>query len=382
MEANQTFIEQNISCVLPYNITENQWTFYYSFSWWLEGFGSIMIGSMGIISNVITINVLLGSDLAASFFNWLLVCLAIFDNFCLLNGILEAFRRHIGSTSLHHYVFVIFLYPFRNTVMCCSIYITVILALERYNALAAPTTCHRKNSLFRTQRSLKTYCVMHWARVMKYVGPIIIFSSLFYIPKLFELRLVKYEVCAKNETASNCWYKSEVELAELRNNTPYILWYLNVANLLVTVIIPLTSLAYLNFNIFRKLKKYVERRPSVATSEFGVGIADGGTHRKLQRRDKDMIQQTTVLFAIVILFVLFHTLRIILNIDEFVTIDNSDKANESGCTWLQYWTIIAVPVSHLLLQINSSINLFIYCVFNKSFRSVMKSKLFSIYSLF
>ena len=81
-----------------------------------------------------------------------------------------------------------------------------------------------------------------------------------------------------------------------------------------------------------------------------------------------MIQQTMILFAVVILFGLFHILRIILNIEEFLGLDNRKIAKEKGCEWLQYWTIIASPVSHLLLQLNSSFNFIIYCYFNKSFR--------------
>ena len=44
-----------------------------------------------------------------------------------------------------------------------------------------------------------------------------------------------------------------------------------------------------------------------------------------------------------------------------------------GCEWLQYWTIIASPVSSLLLQLNSSFNFIIYCFFNKSFREKLLS---------
>ena len=88
---NGTFNEQNSSCILPYDISDGQWEFYESFMWWMEGFGTVFVGSMGIAFNSITIVVLLGSELAASFFNWLLVFLAFFDSFFLLNGILEAF---------------------------------------------------------------------------------------------------------------------------------------------------------------------------------------------------------------------------------------------------------------------------------------------------
>ena len=73
------------------------------------------------------------------------------------------------------------------------------------------------------------------------------------------------------------------------------------------------------------------------------------------------------------MFALFHTLRIVLNVEEFSTLEKRKRAKEKGCEWLQYWTIIAAAVSHLLLQINSSINFVIYCYFNKSFRYELSS---------
>ena len=368
MEMNETLNKQNIICVLPYNISEVQLIFYHDFSWWLEGFGSVLIGSLGIVFNATTISVLLGSELAASFFNWLLVCLALFDSLFLLNGILEAFRTYLGSTILHNYVFVAFLFPFRSVVLCCSIYMTVILALERYNALANPTS-HQGSNFRGGQNSLRTYFIHHWARVLKYVGPIILLSSLFYIPKLMELHVVKIpEECIRNGTLVNCSHSYSVISTELRNNNHYILWYINVTNLVVTTIIPLVSLTYLNFNIYLKFKKYIQRQPSAKSNT-------GQIHGQIRKREKYMIQQTTILFVIVFLFALSHVLRIILNIEEFISLEASNNAREEGCDWLKFWTVIAAPVSHFLLQINCSINFFIYCFFNKSFRDALVSKL-------
>ena len=418
MEVNDTrmnFTESTIndtgSCILPYPITDEQWMLYETISWYLEGCGSIIIGSMGIILNLTTINVVLGSDLASSFFNWLLVCLAIFDNLFLLTGILEAFRNQLGTTSLHKQIFVIFLYPLRSVVMCCSIYLTIMLALERYHALAKPQVSHRKGSLCRAQHTLKNYFKAHRMRVIKYVGPIIVLATLFYIPKLFELYLENYEICEEKNITTNltgskqenesyfstegknlnqsifinekisyepehtCWYESQVKVAELRDNDAYILWYVNVTNLLLTAIIPLTALAVLNFKIFRKLKEYVSRQPSSKRSNVDDSSP---VPRKLIRKEKDVIQQTMVLFAIVILFLLFHILRILLNIEELSSLLNINEAKKENCEWLPFWTLVAVPISHTLLQINSSINLFIYCFCNKSFRNVLKMKLRSL----
>ena len=88
-----------------------------------------------------------------------------------------------------------------------------------------------------------------------------------------------------------------------------------------------------------------------------------------------MIQQTMILFSVVVLFGLFHILRIVLNIEEFASLERRKRVKEQndGCEWLQYWTIIASPISHILLQLNSSLNFIIYCYFNKSFRDVLIS---------
>ena len=377
MDYNNTkTIEQNYSCILPYEISEEQWNLSESFAWWLDGFSSVVIGFVGIILNVTSIVVLWGSDLAASFFNWLLVCLAMFDILFLLSGILEAFRGHIlaESTALYNQLFVHFLFPFRSIVMCCSIYMTVILALERYNAFKRPLSS-RKNSV--RQQNLKSYFFSNWRRVMKYVGPIVVFSTLFYIPKWFELQLTQQKnVSNINVVESNDSMKEIiVELTELRKNNQYSLWYLNVANPLITALFPLMALAYLNINIYCEFKRYLRRQPSFAGLTMAAGIADRHVQRRIRKRERELVQQTTVLFAIVVLFVLFHVLRIILNIEELDSLYRVRHAREIGCEWLQFWTLIAVPISNSLLQINSSINFFIYCVFNKSFRDTLKSKL-------
>ena len=109
------------------------------------------------------------------------------------------------------------------------------------------------------------------------------------------------------------------------------------------------------------------------TTVASVNVQNGAKEQKAKKREKDMIQQTMILFSVVVLFGLFHILRIILNIEEFASLEKRKRVKEQndGCEWLQYWAIIASPISHLLLQLNSSLNFIIYCYFNKSFRDVL-----------
>ena len=350
-------------CILPKCITKEQFEFHSNYVWWMDGVGSLMISSIGILFNLTTIVVVLGTELAANFFNWLLVFLAIFDNFFLLNRIFESFRNHFISTEFHNYVFVSFLYYFQAVTMCCSEYMKILLAFERYNALATPLEFQRTNAWHNV--TLREYFSLHKVRLMKYFIPVIVFISIFYIPKTMELQL---EMNQSNQ--------SVIYGTDLRSNDAYISWYLNFANILVTVVVPLTTVVYLNINIALLLKRHVDTRPQ---SRVGSTTARQETQsttapNEVTRRERNMVQQTLMLFAIVILYLICHTPRTILNIEEFVTLNDVKMAKECNCAWLHYWTIIVVPISHILLQVNSGTNLFIYCLFNSLFRKALRHK--------
>ena len=247
-----------------------------------------------------------------------------------------------------------------------------MLALERYNALVKPMVPHHRRDLRSKNHTLKDHISLHWTRLLKYTGPIIVLSTLFFTPKWLELEIENHEVCSGNKTKS-CSYEYEIIVTHLRSNNHYNLWYINIANLVVTAAVPFLSLAYLNLNIYFEFKQYIDRQSlsKAATSSITVHQLQ----KKFRKREKDLVQQTMILFSIVVLFVLFHTLRIVLNVEEFLTLEKRKRAKETGCEWLQYWTIIAAPLSHLLLQINSSINFVIYCYFNRSFRYELSSLL-------
>ena len=100
-------VTNNISC--HYNWTEEQSEVLASIEWVLEGPGSLAIGSSGILVNSFAIFVILSSDLKTSFFYWLLVCLEIFDSCFLGCCVLESFRKHIGTVSVHNLIFANFL---------------------------------------------------------------------------------------------------------------------------------------------------------------------------------------------------------------------------------------------------------------------------------
>ena len=247
-----------------------------------------------------------------------------------------------------------------------------MLALERYNALLRPAS---QQYLYGGLNTIQTYFKCHCVRLIKYVGPIVILSSLYYVPKWMELRVAEFYGCYRNNVTYSCSLQHYVKTTKLRKSNDYVLWCLNISNLIVTSIVPMVALMYLNFNIYIKFKQFQRRQPSLRLAN------NAPTERqlKVRKREKDMVQQTRILFVIVILFVLSHVLRITLNIEEFITLEDSNKAKDNGCIWIIFWTYLAAPISHILLLINSSVNLFIYCYFNQSFRDVLVSWLRTIF---
>ena len=194
-------------------------------------------------------------------FNRLLICLAVFDNSYLFCEISEVFRVW-NQTYLQQYVFAKFVYPVRSVFMSSSIYMNIALALERYQALTSPVRYRETRTSNRSQK------------VFSNITPVLILSFIYYIPKFFEIDVEETLECNNNnssinalefaylEKEMNCTLKYYLVPTELRINHHYLLWYLNISNLLITAIMPICILVYLNVRIYKSLDKFLQRRPS------------------------------------------------------------------------------------------------------------------------
>ena len=360
LDMNSTSEEsQNMSC----EITDVQRKFYSVYSWWLGGIGTIFVASFGLLFNTVAISILCNKRMKESFFNRLLVCLAIVDNLFLTNGIYSAYAMQLSepntSSGNHLFIFINILYPARNVLMCSSIYMTVGLACERYISIAKPY-------LQRSRQSENT-C----RRLVCYVVPVISLSIVFYIPKFFDLKLIETVLSCStklsNETADkNCSTEFSIFPTDIRINNDYILWYINIANLMVTSVVPGVFLTFFNYKIHLCSIARRKRRASMISEAF------------LNNKERDKkgyeTRQTFVLFAIVIMFVICHILRIVLNLEEIVNFKLNDTQRKKGCPGVEFWEMVTLPISGLLLHINSSSNFFIYCIYDNLFKDVLKSQ--------
>ena len=147
---NDTTIGRNLTC--NYTEYKSSEKMYEVFSYWTENVVQSVIGVVGITANTIAIPILISRDMF-SIFNCLLMFLAIFDNIFIICQLLEAQRKMTDThdeldedifSQAHEYAFAYFLYQLHSFVLVCSMYITVALALERYQAVWKPVEYHIK----------------------------------------------------------------------------------------------------------------------------------------------------------------------------------------------------------------------------------------------
>ena len=357
--------ETNITCE-DVDLSPEQSTFLKDYLWWMRNLGNLPVGVAGIFLNSIALIVLLTSSMRSHFFNRLLFCLAIFDNIYLSCELSEIFR-HRYQTSEQFYSFIWLIYPVRNMFMFCSAYMTIALAHERYQAITNPVEYRNRDS----QNMMR--------RLSCYVLPILTFSFLYYCPKFLDLNVgglmkcmngtkttvisIQEGVNPESTRYDNCTKQFRLIPTELRINHHYILWYINISNMVLTAILPVSMLIFLNCRTYKSLNRFNQRRPSQPENVLAG--------RESRNRDND-VKKTLILFWIVIVFILCHALRILLNMEEFLRLTRYLDIREKGCSHgFKFSFSVLVPVSQLFIIINSSVNFFIYSFFDPAFKKVL-----------
>lgn len=221
--------------------------FYGNVSYWTEGILEIGLCFVGLVANCVAIPILCSKKMSSTF-NRLLVFLSIFDNVFIFCCVLESVRKYHGSCDAHLWLFVHVLYQAQNVAMCCSIYTTLSLAVERYIAVSRPVEYHIM---------VNATAGSPWRRVWWYMAPTVAFSLVFSLPKFFELDSVwtreVIDVWSEERSEyveTNVTYL-KMRATELRLDQNYIYFYVNLAKFVVTGIVPFAGLVFLNSGIHR-----------------------------------------------------------------------------------------------------------------------------------
>ena len=385
-QGNNISFQENFTCG-KWNLTEDEANFEKEHGWWVQGLASIIMGCLGFVVNIIMIIILSTQEFRKIFFNKLIITLTVSDILYLSFSVYESLHLYFIETSycgLPGYIQFIS-YPLRKITMCFSIYMTVILTFERYLAVTAPIT-HRNRSIGSSWRK----------QFLKYISPVCLVSFVvFGLPLFFAFKMKEYTFTEDTSLKTNNITQNDTTDDELkvisthcmipwlRTDRWYILLYNNLTNFVITGAIPFILLVCFNCQIYRTIKDSIRTRQQLNIRKSTRNV-DHRRQSEVEAQEKGTdILQSLVLFGIVISFFVCHVLRVVLNLEEIIYFEELGRLQSMDvkCSWVQFWTLIAGDLSHFLLQVNSSINFFIYGFLSKQFKKALKEKIFNFNAL-
>lgn len=178
MNHNSSFV--SVEC--PQQISNDERESVQTIEWWFDSVLHITICVIGLITNLLSIPVLLSNQMTNVFYRTL-AFLAVFDFMFIACDVLESIRRGYEYNTceemplyqtLHIYLFPKILRPVQNITMVASIYTTIVVALGRFLAVSKPIS-----TMVKSGRG-------NWKNVIAYILPVIGFSTVFKLPIFFE----------------------------------------------------------------------------------------------------------------------------------------------------------------------------------------------------
>ncbi|XP_022235096.1 FMRFamide receptor-like [Limulus polyphemus] len=287
------------------------------------GVGITTLSVLGTVGNMISLLVLSRPQMHSSI-NCSLQGLAIFDTGVLVCALVMLGLTTLGKVVhwLRFYTWVVFpfivpvIYPIALIAQTGSVWMTVIVTVERYVAV-----CHPLQA-----RSIFTY-----KRSRFYIIIVTTFAVCYNIPRFWEIQRREILDPVTNSTVYN------IQPSTFRENKLYFEIYYIWMYLLMMYFIPLFTLVILNTFIWRTVKQANRYR------------------QKLSLRQQKEISLATMLLCVVVVFLICNVTAFIVNILEYFDV---------------YWGSLA-NLSNLLVTLNSSVNFIIYCIYGHKFKQTL-----------
>ena len=283
---------------------------------------TILVGLLGNVASIIVLRD--GEIQLRRSFARLLIALAVFDTTFIASTsflfTLSTFSDYYDQYIFPHITPVML--PMASISMMASVYSTVSICLDRYIAICRPALlgcCGGSGE------------ATSWAMI---VGTVVI-SILYNIPKFFEYRTVMID-----------GFGAVNEPTDLRTSKFYVFYYILVSNSIFMGALPMLTMIILNILVIKEVNKANKQRDT------------------LTERQQRTTTVAAMLMAIVLVFVICHSVRFFLNIYEVF----------NGYQHLPILIDYLISVSHWLLILNSSVNMFIYLHKDPRFRTVFKRK--------
>lgn len=297
-----------------------------TFDFWINVIILNTIVIIGTIGNVLSIFILSRPKMRSSI-NCLLIGLAICDTMLILSSMFvygfASIYPYTGSFFYYHYNLYPkyvrrVLFPLMAASRTSSIYLTLMVSVERYVAV-----CHPLRA-----RSLCTY-----GRAKYYIAFCTCFAIAFNLVKFWERYVVE-----DDHPELGLIYC--VAPTELRVDPNYKKIYIYWCSFIIMNILPFIGLLIFNILIYRQI------------------VISNKKRQRLSRTEKREIGLATMLICVVIVFFLLNSLSVYIKICE-VYFDRMDPMVNS--------------VSNMLITLNSSVNFIIYVIYGEKFKRIFLS---------
>ena len=363
--------------------------------YWVNGVTKIFVACVGLLMNILGICTLFKTKDRFLFVN-LMLSLFFIDSVVLVTTMLS--QLHIGYSSFISYLYPYVTYPAHQISLYASIWMTVIMSHERYQALKDPVSYRQRLGRPRFQ----TY------RLYKYLSVVIILSLVLNIVKFLQYEIAYLEwpllkqyyhggfnepkkilnycdfACGTHpcfNTTHSCNnpvfpYLRESKLSD--SNTTFIN-FVSWCDLLFRGVIPVILLIFFNLNVYQFIKK----------ENFVINkTLDTITNQKAKQQE---IKMARTLLAIVVAFILcyapWYVPTIINSLEKFESIcptseDDIPLTTISPICCCQYtlWYFVFEYIGNVLITLNSSINVLLYGFTGEQFRKEAKSMIINTFN--
>ena len=226
--------------------------------------------------------------------------------------------------TIHPFVLV-YVFPAAMTAQTITIWVTVLVGVNRYIAVCKPYSASR-------------LCTVNQAQ--KQLALVVITCVVYNIPRFCEAKLISVFDSRTNETYITPKY------TELGKNKMYLIIYNNAMYLIFLLILPLIILTMLNVRLIKALNALRQKRQQMQSAR--------------QQQDNN------VTFVLIIVVFVFTVCQAPALVNQILWNVLDDTARLCGHFQFYYQRI-----SNMLVVFNSSVNFLIYFLFNTRFRQVL-----------
>ncbi|CEF61195.1 G protein-coupled receptor, rhodopsin-like family and GPCR, rhodopsin-like, 7TM domain-containing protein [Strongyloides ratti] len=301
---------------------------------------------MGVFLNFICIYVFRqhSKEHTAPVIHYYLITLTLWQTAVLLNGFLlysfpNMYRVYFGSLESYQ-LFYPYIFAGANITMVASVWVILVLTIDRYLALCKP---------------LKHRYIGKRSRVKRIMILVSVLAFFYNIPRFFEI--VTNKTCTNVNGTINCIYY--VDRTPFAHNSLYHILYKIISQLLLVSLIPCFILFILTLKISLAIRHAILRRKKLCP--------DMAETSKVLKKSKPVSREHKANIMLVLIIVKFLISTILPTACDII-----EKIIGAEVFQRSYFATIVVDISNFLIVLNCSTNFWVFLFYGQRFRKYCK----------